>query len=78
MRGWKVVLAAANAEFGSILCCCGGKQILQANLVEKDETVQYEIQVNKEQEAHQITAEPTYIPDGYVYSEDGPLWRKVA
>ena len=76
VRGWKVVLAAATLSLGASFVVVAANKFLQANLVEKDETVQYEIQVNKEQEAHQITAEPTYIPDGYVYSEDGPYGGK--
>ena len=76
VRGWKVVLAAATLSLGASFVVVAANKFLQANLVEKDETVQYEIQVNKEQEAHQITAEPTYIPDGYVYSEEGPYGGK--
>lgn len=76
MRGWKVVLAAATLSLGASLVVVAANKFLQANLVEKDTDLQYEIQVDKEQEAHAITAEPTYVPEGYVYSEEGPYKGK--
>ncbi len=71
IKGWKVVLAAATLSLGASLVVVAANKFLQANLVEKEENLQYEIQVDREQEAHEIIAEPTYMPDGYAYSEEG-------
>lgn len=75
-RGWKVVLAAATLSLGASFAVVAANKFLQANLVEKEENLQYEIQIDREQAAHEITAEPTYMPDGYEYFEEGPYGGK--
>ena len=69
-----VIAAAAVLTMGLGITALAVNHFLNVNLVEEDGTLAYDVSVNtEEKEAHLVTAEPTYVPEGYVYHpEEGP------
>lgn len=76
-RTWVAVAAVAVMAAGMSVVTLAANKFLSANLVEKEDTVNYSFHVDREKEAHMISVEPTYIPDGYtLYGEDSPYGGK--
>lgn len=73
-----VIAAAAVLTMGLGITALAVNHFLNVNLVEEDGTLAYDVSVNtEEKEAHLVTAEPTYVPEGYVYHpEEGPYHLK--
>ena len=75
---WKVAAAAAILTIGTSAGVLAASYFLSVNRVHKDGTMVYEIQIDREKEAHKIEVIPTYMPEGYVYHQEGPhggKWR---
>lgn len=75
---WKVAAAAAVLTVGTSTVVLAANYMLSANRVESGEDMIYDISVDRELEAHAVEAEPTYMPEGYVYQEEGSFggkWR---
>ena len=64
-RTWVAVAAVAVMAAGMSVVTLAANKFLSANLVEKEDIVNYSFHVDREKEAHMISVEPTYIPDGY-------------
>ena len=73
-----VIAAAAVLTMGLGITALAVNHFLNVNLVEEDGTLAYDVSVNtEEKEAHLVTAESTYVPEGYVYHpEEGPYHLK--
>lgn len=76
VRMWKAVAAVAVLTIGTSAVVVAANHFLSARRVENGESVVYEIAVDREKEAHAVEVEPTYLPEGYVYQEDGPFGGK--
>lgn len=75
---WKIAAAAAILAVGTSTVVLAANYMLSAKRSESGEDIVYDISVDREKEAHAIEAVPTYMPEGYVYQEDGPFggkWR---
>lgn len=75
---WKVVAAAAVLTVGTSTVVLAANYILSVNRMESGEDMVYDISVDRELEAHAVEVEPTYMPEGYVYQEEGAFggkWR---
>lgn len=81
-RVWTAVAAVAALVAGLSIVTVAANKFLSANLVDKeDDKVGYDLQVDREKEAHEIKVEVTYVPEGYEFAEDGPYagkWRNEA
>lgn len=79
---WAAAAAAAVLTTGLGVTAFAVSQLMNANLKETEEGLFYEISVAPGiKEAHDIKVIPTYVPEGYVYHEDGPyalLWHNDA
>lgn len=77
---WKAAAAVAVLVLGGSTVAVAANKLLSAYLVEKDEKTTYSVSVDRQIEAHAIEVEPEYMPEGYVYQEDGPFggkWRNA-
>lgn len=75
---WKIVAAAAVLAVGTSTVVLAANYMLSVNRTESGENMVYDISVDRELEAHAVEVEPTYIPEGYVYQEEGSFggkWR---
>ena len=76
---WTGLAAAAVLTAGLSITAVAVTKYLNVTRSEVGDTLQYQIEVDtKQKEAHQIKVEPTYMPDGYEYQEEGPYggkWR---
>lgn len=68
-----VLTAAAIAAVGSSMVVFAANKFLSADLVKEKDSVTYDLAIDREQEAHEVSAEPTYMPEGYTF--DGAKWR---
>ncbi|MRM90310.1 DUF4367 domain-containing protein [Faecalicatena contorta] len=76
-RTWAAVAAVAVLAVGMSVVTLAASKFLSANLVENENSVKYDFQVDREKEAHKISVEATYIPEGYtLYGEDSPYGNK--
>jgi cell division protein FtsL len=70
----KVFLFAAILTLllmGTSIIAIAANELMTAKLIDKEENkVGYEIQVDREQEAHEIEIKTSYIPAGYVYGDE--------
>ncbi len=74
---WTGLAAAAVLTAGLSITAFAVTKYLNVTRSEEGDTLQYQIEVDtKQKEAHQIKVEPTYIPDGYEYQEEGPYGGK--
>ncbi|MDY4170919.1 MAG: DUF4367 domain-containing protein [[Ruminococcus] gnavus] len=74
---WTGLAAAAVLTAGLSITAFAVTKYLNVTRSEEGETLQYQIEVDtKQKEAHQIKVEPTYMPDGYEYQEEGPYGGK--
>ena len=63
--------AALIAGLGVTVYTAG--QFFSAQLTQKDDKLTYSLNIDpSEKEAHEIRVTPGYIPEGYVYQENGP------
>lgn len=73
-RTWAAVAAVAVLAVGMSVVTLAASKFLSANLVENENSVKYDFQVDREKEAHKISVEATYIPEGYtLYGEDSHM-----
>ena len=76
---WTGLAAAAVLAAGLSITAFAVTKYLNVTRSEDGDTLQYQIEVDtKQKEAHQIKVEPTYLPEGYEYQEEGPYggkWR---
>ncbi len=76
---WTGLAAAAVLTAGLSITAFAVTKYLNVTRSEDGYTLQYQIEVDtKQKEAHQIKVEPTYLPEGYEYQEEGPYggkWR---
>lgn len=75
---WKVAAAVAILTIGTSAGVLAASYFLSVNRVHKAGNMVYEIQIDREKEAHKIEVTPTYMPEGYVYHQEGPhggKWR---
>ena len=76
-RTWAAIAAVAVLAAGMSIVTLAANKFLSANLVENEDSVKYDFQVDREKEAHRISVEETYIPEGYtLYGEDSPYGNK--
>lgn len=76
-RTWAAVAAVAVLAAGMSIVTLAANKFLSANLVENEDSVNYSFQVDREKEAHMISVEATYIPEGYtLYGEGSPYGGK--
>lgn len=76
-RVWKVMTAAAVVAVGSSVVVFAANKFLSANLVKENDAVTYDLTVDRDQEAHEITVAPTYLPAGYeLYGTSTPTGGK--
>ena len=74
---WTGLAAAAVLTAGLSITVFAVTKYLNVTRSEEGDTLQYQIEVDtKQKEAHQIKVEPTYMPDGYEYQEEGPYGGK--
>ena len=74
---WTGLAAAAVLTAGLSITAFAVTKYLNVTRSEEGDTLQYQIEVDtKQKEAHQIKVEPTYMPDGYEYQEEGPYGGK--
>lgn len=73
---WKIVAAIAVLTAGTSVVVVAANHLLNVNRVEDGKDMVYEVQVEREEEAHAIEVHPTYMPEGYEYQEDGPYAGK--
>lgn len=69
-RIWHVVAVAAVMAVGSSVVVFAANKFLSANLVKEKDAVTYDLAVDQKQEAHEVKAEPTYMPEGYELGGD--------
>lgn len=78
-RAWVSIAAAAALAAGLGVTVYAVGHLLNADLKEEDGKLTYALDIDPEvMEAHEIKAEPTYVPEGYTYQEDGNYsgkWR---
>lgn len=78
-RARKVMVAAAVLILAVGLVGFAANVLLKVNIKEDTKHVSYEVEVNRQREAHAIEVTPTYMPEGYVQTAaDGPYggkWR---
>lgn len=70
IRMWKVLAAVAILAAGSSLVVLAANTFLSANLVKDEDSVKYDLTIDRQQEAHEIEVEPTYMPEGYVLGDE--------
>lgn len=76
-RMWHVLAAAAVIAVGSSIVVAAANKFLSANLVKEKDTVTYDLSLDREQTAHEIEVEPTYMPEGYeLGGENSPYGGK--
>lgn len=76
-RFWVGLAAAAILTAGFSITAFAVTKYLNVTRSEDGDTLQYRIEVDtKQKEAHKIEVEPTYMPDGYEYQEEGPYGGK--
>ena len=76
-RFWAGLAAAAILTAGFSITAFAVTKYLNVTRSEDGDTLQYRIEVDtKQKEAHKIEVEPTYMPDGYEYQEEGPYGGK--
>lgn len=74
---WAAVAAAAVLTAGLGVTVFAVSQLMNADLKETEDGLIYEISVAPEtKEAHDIKVTPTYVPEGYVYHEEGAYASK--
>ena len=74
---WAAVAAAAVLTMGLGVTALAVSQLMNVDLKETEEGLYYEVSVAPEtMQAHDIKVTPTYVPEGYVYHEDGPYALK--
>lgn len=74
---WAAVAAAAVLTAGLGVTAFAVSQLMNVNLKETEDGLIYDIAVAPEtKEAHDIKVTPTYVPEGFVYHEDGPYALK--
>ena len=74
---WTGLAAAAVLTAGLSITAFAVTKYLNVTRSEEGDTLQYQIEVDtKQKEAHQIKVEPTYMPEGYEYQEEGPYGGK--
>ena len=70
---WAAVAAAAVLTTGLGVTVFAVSQLMNADLKETEDGLIYEISIAPEtKEAHDVKVTPTYVPEGFVYHEDGP------
>lgn len=67
---WKVVAAAAVLTAGSSFVVFAANHFLSVNLITGEDSVKYELQIDRNQDAHEIKVTPGYMPEGYVYGDE--------
>ena len=74
---WAAVAAAAVLTAGLGVTAFAVSQLMNVNLKETEDGLIYEISIAPEtKEAHDVKVTPTYVPEGFVYHEDGPYALK--
>lgn len=74
---WTGLAAVAVLTAGLSITAFAVTKYLNVTRSEEGDTLQYQIEVDtKQKEAHQIKVEPTYMPEGYEYQEEGPYGGK--
>lgn len=74
---WAAVAAAAVLTTGLGVTVFAVSQLMNADLKETEDGLIYEISIAPEtKEAHDVKVTPTYVPEGFVYHEDGPYALK--
>lgn len=73
---WKAVAAVAVLTVGISTSVVAASHFLSVNRVHKAGNMVYELQIDREKEAHEIEVNTTYMPEGYVYQESGPYGGK--
>ena len=76
-KAWGTIAAAAALIAGLGVTVYAAGQFFHAQLTQKDEKLTYSLTIDpSEKEAHEIRVTPGYVPEGYVYQEDGPYGSK--
>lgn len=72
-KAWVTIAAAVALIAGLGVTVYAAGQFFSAQLTQKDDKLTYALNIDpSEKEAHEIRVTPGYIPEGYVYQEEGP------
>ena len=72
-KAWVTIAAAAALIAGLGVTVYAAGQFFSAQLTQKDDKLTYSLNIDpSEKEAHEIRITPGYVPEGYVYQENGP------
>lgn len=64
-RMWHILAAAAVIAVGSSIVVVAANKLLSANLVVQEDSVRYDLMIDRGERAHEIEVTPTYMPAGY-------------
>lgn len=72
-RTWVSIAAAAALIAGLGVTVAAAVNLLSVRVTQTEDEANFEISINPEaKEAHKINVEAGYMPDGYLYQEEGP------
>ena len=76
-KAWVTIAAAAALVAGLGVTVYAAGQFFSAQLTQEGDKLTYSLAINPaEKEAHEIQVTPGYVPEGYVYQEEGPYKSK--
>lgn len=76
-KAWVTIAAAAALIAGLGVTVYAAGQFFNAQLTQKDDKLTYSLNIDpSEKEAHEIRVTPAYIPEGYVYLEEGRWYNE--
>lgn len=76
-KAWVTIAAAAALIAGLGVTVYAAGQFFSAQLTQKDDKLTYALNIDpSEKEAHEIRVTPGYIPEGYVYQEEGRWYNE--
>ena len=76
-KAWGTIAAAAALVAGLGVTVYAAGQFFSAQLTQEGDKLTYSLAIDPaEKEAHEIQVTPGYVPEGYVYQEEGPYESK--
>ena len=76
-KAWVTIAAAAALVAGLGVTVYAAGQFFSAQLTQEGDKLTYSLAIDPaEKEAHEIQVTPGYVPEGYVYQEEGPYESK--
>lgn len=76
-KNWVTIAAAAALITALGATAIAATQFLTSHLTQSGEELTYSVSIDPEQkEAHEIQVTATYVPDGFIFQNDGPYMQK--